>query len=102
MLGLKFDFEQNDITIGADGSFVTAQTDQQNIALIALSQVCQLTNPRLGAQIGSKLINRPASSASSLLGAAQRMAEDDGATDVAITLTSDGKLYFNGKYESDN
>ena len=103
MKGLKFDFAENDLVINEDsGEFETAQIDSQNIALIAISQICRVGDPRLGAQIGSRIINQPISRASVALGEAQRMAERDGATDVNIQLTADGKLYFNGAYEDNN
>lgn len=103
MKGLKFDFAENDLVINEDsGEFETAQIDSQNIALIAISQICRVGDPRLGAQIGSRIINQPISRASVALGEAQRMAERDGATGVNIQLTADGKLYFNGAYEDNS
>lgn len=99
MNGLKFDFEKGDITINSSGTFDTATIDNQNVALIALSQVCRLTFPEIGAQIGSRLINAPTSSASTVLADARHQAESDGAKDVKIQFTPDNKLIFVGNYE---
>lgn len=100
MVGLKYDFTENDITIGSDGSFITAVTDNQNVALIALSQVCRLTVPELGAQVGARLINIRRSQASSVLFDAVRMAESDGAKNVRVEFVADNQLIFEGSYEN--
>lgn len=99
MTGIKFDFEKGDITIDSTGSFSIAEIDNQNVALIALSQVCRLTFPEVGAQIGSRLINTPVSGVSAILADAKRQAEADGAKDVKVSFTQDNKLIFVGKYE---
>lgn len=100
MIGIKFDFEKGDIAVGDAGSFITAEIDNQNIALIAISQVCRLTFPEVGAQIGPRLTNTPASGVSAILADATRQAEADGAKDVRISITQDNKLIFVGKYEN--
>lgn len=98
MDGLKFNFEQNDLVING-GSFETAVIDSQNVALIALSQVCLLTQPQLGSQIGSRIINAKRGAVNTVLADAKRQAERDGAKDVRIILTNDGQLTFTGTYE---
>lgn len=100
MVGLKYDFTENDITISSDGSFTTAVTDNQNVALIALSQVCRLTVPELGAQVGARLINIRRSQAPSVLFDAVRMAESDGAKNVRVEFVTDNQLIFEGSYEN--
>lgn len=98
MVGLRYDFDIGDITIGSDGSFTTAVTDNQNIALISLSQICRLTYPEVGAQIGPRILNRQARNVQGVLDEARRMAEADGAKNVSITI-KDEELRFNGSYD---
>lgn len=99
MVGLVFDFEKGDIVIDASGSFATAGIDNQNIALIALSQVCRLTFPEIGAQIGPRLMNIPKSRAGAILADAKHQAEADGAKNVKIQFTNTDQLIFVGEYE---
>lgn len=99
MNGLKFDFEKGDITINSSGTFDTATIDNQNVALIAVSQVCRLTRPEFGAQIGSRIVNKQYSSVGSILADAKRQAENDGAKNVKISFTQDNQLIFVGTYE---
>lgn len=100
MTGLKYDFDQNDLVIGANGSFISATTDNQNVALIAVSQVCRLTKPEVGAQIIAQLVNRKPVSVSSVLSEAKRQAQNDGAYDVVVALTNDDELKFTGTYDN--
>lgn len=100
MNGLKFDFDSGDITINASGSFQTATIDNQNVALIALSQVCRLTKPEVGAQIGARIINRRAVNVVAVLAEAKRMAENDGATNVTIEITNNDNITFLGTYDN--
>lgn len=99
MHGLKFDFSTNDLILNEQGSFDTATIDNQNVAIISISQVCVLTKPELGAQIGPRMVNRPQSSLPSILADAKRNAESDGAKDVTIRFTKDKQLIFTGTYE---
>lgn len=96
---LFFNFDDNDIVIGSSGSFVVADTGNQNVALIAMSQVCRVTYPEIGVQLGSRIVNQRSSSANAIISEAVRAAETDGATDVAITL-SGNDIQFKGTYES--
>ena len=100
MNGIKFNFDTNDLTVGSNGSFDTAVIDNQNVALISLSQVCRLTKPEVGAQIGSRLINIRRSAASAILLDAKKQAENDGAKNVRIQFTSERNLIFTGTYEN--
>ena len=100
MKGFKFNFETGDIVVSPQGVLETAQIDCQNIVLIGLSQVCRLTRPEFGAQIGSKIVERHSSDISSLLATVKKQAENDGATNVVLQLTSDNKLIFTGVYDS--
>lgn len=100
MNGLKFDFEKGDIAINSSGTFDTATIDNQNVALIAVSQVCRLTRPEFGAQIGSRMVNRQYSSVGSILADAKRQAEADGAKKVSIRFTEEQQLIFVGTYEN--
>lgn len=102
MNGLRFDFENNDIMLDDSGRFITATTDNQNVALIALSQVCRLTKPEVGAQIGARIINRKPINVSAVLAEAKRMAESDGARNVSIGLDGNNNLIFVGTYDSPN
>lgn len=99
MQGLKFDFDSGDLKINASGRFDSGFIDNQNVALIGVSQVCRLTRPEIGAQIGSRVINLKSSNVSSILFDAKRQAEQDGATNVRIELTDDKQLIFIGTYE---
>lgn len=100
MTGLKFDFDIGDIVIDVDkGRFVTANIDNQNVALISLSQICRLTRPELGAQIGARLLNRKPVSVSAVLVDAERQAKADGATNVFVGFSDSNALTFRGKYE---
>ncbi len=99
MNGLKFDFNTNDVELDPSGQFLTATIDNQNVALIAISQVCRLTAPQVGAQIASRLINRPAGGVASILEDARSQAKKDGAKNVKIGFTNEGKLTFSGRYE---
>ena len=98
MTGLKFDFDIGDIVID-QGRFVTANIDNQNVALISLSQICRLTRPELGAQIGARLLNRKPVSVSAVLVDAERQAKSDGATNVFVGFSDSNSLTFGGKYE---
>lgn len=97
MTGLKFNFDEGDITI-SDGRFVTANIDNQNVALIALSQVCRLTRPEVGAQIGARLLNRKLVSVNAVLTDAEQQARGDGATDVFVGFNDKNELIFRGSY----
>lgn len=96
---LFFNFDDNDIVIGSNGSFAVVDTGNQNVALIAMSQVCRVTYPEVGVQLGSRIVNQRSSAASAVVSEAVRAAETDGATDVAITL-SGNDIQFKGTYES--
>lgn len=80
------------------GPFTKGIIDNQNVALIAVSQVCRLTKPELGAQVGARIINRRTSEIASVLADAKKQAQNDGATDVVIEMT-DEQLLFTGRYE---
>lgn len=82
----------------ASGPFTKGIIDNQNVALIAVSQVCRLTKPELGAQVGARIINRRTSEIASVLADAKKQAQNDGATDVVIEMT-DEQLLFTGRYE---
>lgn len=99
MNGLRYDFENGDIMIGANGSFVSTVIDGQNAALIALSQVCRLTKPEVGAQVGARVINVPPNRVASILAEAERMIQSDGGTNVVVQLTDAGDLYFKATYD---
>lgn len=98
MRGLQYNFEEQDLVIKPNGTFSTAITDNQTCALITLSQVCRITMPEIGEQIGAKLINRKTRSVASILSAAERAVESDGATQVAITLDDNSNLQFKANY----
>lgn len=100
MRGFKFDFNTSDLIIGTDGQFPVASIDNQNVALIAVSQVCVVTKPEIGAQIGARLMNRPINLVGSVLADAKRQAESDGAKNVVIKFTKNGQLIFTGAYEN--
>jgi hypothetical protein len=100
MHGLKFDFEKGDLVINASGAFEIGSTDNQNVALIATSQVCRLTRPEFGAQIGSRMVNQNYASINSILADAKRQAETDGAKNVSVRFTEEQQLIFVGTYEN--
>lgn len=99
MNGLYFDFETNDISVTAAGRFRTAQIDSQNCALISLSEICRLTFPEVGAQLGTKLQNRRLVNVSSDIAAARRQVEADGGTNVIIQITDNDNINFEATYE---
>ena len=96
---LFFNFGDNDIVIGSNGSFVVADTSNQNVALIAMSQVCRATYPEVGVQLGSRIVNQRSSAVSAVISDAVRAAEADGASNVSITL-SGNDIQFKGTYDS--
>ena len=96
---LFFNFDDDDIAIGSSGSFVVADTGNQTVALIAMSQVCRVTSPEVGVQLGSRILNQRSSAVNAVISEAVRAAETDGATDVAITL-SGNDIQFKGTYDS--
>lgn len=97
--GLRFDFENNDIVLKANGSFSDTYTDSQCCALISLSQVCRLLKPEIGAQLATRLYNRRAVSSASAIAMAKRMVESDGAKNVYIAVDSNSELKFEAEYE---
>jgi len=100
MNGLLYDFEQRDIVMTNDGSrFVEADIDSQNCALIAMSQVCRLTAPHVGASLVSRLINRKRRSVQADIAEAERMVKADGGKNVQIILTDTGQIQFKADYE---
>lgn len=96
---LFFNFDDNDIVIGSSGSFVVSDTGNQNVALIAMSQVCRVTYPEVGVQLGSRILNQRSSAVSAVISEAIRAAESDGASNVSITL-SGNDVQFKGTYDS--
>lgn len=98
MKGIVYDFNVGDVVISKDGPFVKGTIDNQNVALIAVSQVCRITKPEIGAQIGARIINRRAGEVAGVLADAKKQAQKDGATDVSIELI-DEQLLFTGRYE---
>lgn len=97
MIGIEFDFDIGDIVIGPTGQFNTTTIDDQCVALISVSQVCRITYPYYGAQIGARLINVPYNRTQSILSEAKTMAQKDGASNVVIDLSS-GSISFSGNY----
>lgn len=95
-----FDFENNDIILQENGTFKSTTVDNQNCALISLSQVCRITRPILGAQIGSRLINRQRRHVSSILSSAKRMVQDDGGKNVVVDFDLNENLIFIAEYDS--
>ena len=101
MVGLKYDFEGQDLHIDPlTGAFITADTDNQNVALIALSQVCRLTQPEIGAQLPARIVNVRRSSVGSVFNDAMQQARKDGAKDVFVGFDSNNNLIFKGNYGS--
>lgn len=98
MRAIKYDFDIKDIVVAKAGNFEIATVDNQNIALISVSQVCRITKPEVGAQIGTYIINRQNRNIGAILGRAVRMAENDGAKNVSVNITDD-QLLFRGYYE---
>ena len=94
MKGIVYDFNVGDVVISEDGPFVKGTIDNQNVALIAVSQVCRITKP----EIGARIINRRAGEVAGVLADAKKQAQKDGATDVFIELI-DEQLLFTGRYE---
>lgn len=98
MKGIVYDFSVGDVVISEDGPFVKGTIDNQNVALIAVSQVCRITKPEIGAQIGARIVNRRTSEIAGVLADAKKQAQNDGATNVVIEMT-DEQLLFTGRYE---
>lgn len=99
MNGLRFDFEDNDLTLNAKGSFVASNIDSQNCALIAVSEVCRLTRPAVGERLGMKLVNRRNRNVSVDIARAVRAVEADGGRNVSITLNREQQLQFIATYD---
>lgn len=96
MTGIKFDFDVDDIVIAPNGVIQKAVTDNQNVALIALCQVCRLNYPEVGAQIGARIIETH--SVDSVLADAKEQARKDGAKNPDIRIVDD-QLQYSGTYE---
>ena len=101
MHGFYFDFLTGDIAIDETGAIGTATIDSQNCALISLSQVCRLTKPEVGAQIGARIINRKRQHTSAVLAEARRMVEADGGKNVSVQADNTGRLQFKATYGDD-
>lgn len=101
MNGLFFDWETHDIAINGSGAFSATEVSSQTCALIALSHVCRLTKPELGADLANKLVNRRHTKASRFLAEAERMVERDGGRRVSITLDEQERLQFEAEYGDD-
>lgn len=97
MEGIKFNFDKEDIDI-IDGKFATANVDNQNVALITLSQICRLTYPEVGVQAASRMLNAKPATVDSILIEARKQAQKDGAKNVVIGFTEAGDLIFTGNY----
>lgn len=101
MTGLRFDFEENDIIIDTDGSFVKTVIDSQNCALISLSQICRITRADVGEQIAAKLQNRKQRNVSPVLASAVRAVQRDGGRKVSVTINAEQQLQFKADYGED-
>lgn len=99
MIGLRFDFENNDIGFNGTGQFIAATIDSQTCALIAVSQVCRITIPELGAELPRRIINRKTIHVGDVIADAVRMVEADGGTNVSITLAEGEDVNFMATYE---
>lgn len=99
MTGLFFNFEENDIVIGSNGSFVTSDIDGQCCTLIAISQICRITKPEVGTQLISKMYNRRYRNVAGSIAEAKRAVEKDGGKNVVIDLIDDN-IYFDATYEN--
>lgn len=86
--------------LSESANFSVANIDGQNCALIALSQVCLVTKPLVGVQLGSRLVNRKERNVSGLISEAIRAVEADGGRNVVIELNDNGQLFFDATYES--
>lgn len=99
MIGIVYDFDDEDVVI-RDGSFLTDTVDNQNVALIAISQVCRLLEPQIGAQTTARITNRRTVEIPAVLADAVRQAKEDGARNVSVELDDNNQLLFRGVYES--
>lgn len=97
MIGIVYDFDDGDVVI-RNGSFLTDTIDNQNVALIAVSQVCRLLEPQIGAQITARVTNRKTVSVPAVLADAVQQAKKDGARNVSIELDENNQLLFRGTY----
>lgn len=97
MKGIVYDFDESDVVI-RNGSFLTDTIDNQNVALIAISQVCRIVNPKFGAQITARLTNRRRVYFPSVLADAAQQAKKDGARNVSLDIDEDNQLLFSGVY----
>lgn len=97
MIGIVYDFDDGDVVI-RDGSFLTNTIDNQNVALIAVSQVCRLLEPQIGAQITARITNRKTVSVPAVLADAVQQAKKDGARNVSIEIDESNQLLFRGTY----
>lgn len=98
MNGIYFSFENADIQLTSKGTFDTAQVDSQTCALISLSQVCRLSVPELGVQLGALIENRKRKSVNGLLAKARRQVLADGALSAIVEFNESGDLHFEAVY----
>lgn len=98
MNGIYFSFDESDIRINSRGRFETAQVDSQTCALISLSQVCRLSVPELGVQLGTLIENRKEESVKGLLARARRQVLSDGALTAVVAFDADSNLHFEATY----
>ena len=100
MNGIKFDFDNGDLALNDNGAFTKANVDSQCAALIALSQVCRITQPQVGAQIGARTVNRHRVLVPAIISEARRMVEKDGGKDVLLKLDENDKLLVSANYDN--
>lgn len=97
--GIQYDFETGDIIIQSNGTFRKAYIDSQLCALIAVSEVCRLTKPEVGAQLSGRMQNRRNIDVARDISEAERQVERDGGTEVSIYLQNEN-LQFIATYDS--
>ncbi len=97
MNGIIFDFESHDIPI-LGGSFVETEVSSQTCALIAISQICRISDASLGESLVQKIENTRPSFANKQIAKAIRAVENDGGKNVRIFLNGTEQLQFYAEY----
>lgn len=97
MNGLVFDFENHDVPI-LGGSFVEMEISSQTCALIAISQVCHISDASLGESLVQKIENTRPSFANKQIAKAIRAVESDGGKHVRIYMNGTEQLQFYAEY----
>lgn len=100
MTGFYFNFDENDIQLTPAGGIRISNTDGQCCALIAVSEICRITQPQIGVRLASRIIDRHQRNLFSLIKEAEREVKRDGARVVKIRMGENEQMTFYAEYDN--